>query len=100
MTRERSVLQQSAEFSVFLTACLAGAFSVPALLSIMCLSLLLLLVSDRGQHRDLVERFQSLPKDWILLLSIGSHIGLNILALAASYAVGWVIIRGLYESVA
>lgn len=96
--RARTRFQQAGELSVFLTACLAGAFAVPALLSVTSLSVLLLFVSDRGQHRALVERFQSRPRDWILLLSFGSHLGLNMLALAASYAVGWFFIRGLYQA--
>lgn len=95
MTRARTGLQQAGEFSVFLTACLAGAFSVPALLSIVCLSVLLLYVSDRGQHRELVERFQSLPRDWIVLLSVGSHLALNVLALAAAYIFGWILMKVL-----
>lgn len=86
--RERTRFQEAGEFSIFLTACLAGALSVPALLSVLSLSVLLLFVADRGQHRELVERFQSLPRDWILLLSFGSHVVLNMLSLAASYAVG------------
>ena len=93
MIGERTRFQQAAEFSIFLSACLGGVFSVPAVLSVIGLSVLLLVVSDRGQHRALMDRFQSLPKDWILTLSFGSHIALNVVALAAAYGVGWLLNR-------
>jgi hypothetical protein len=91
---ERTRLQKAGEFSIFLSACLAGILSVPAIMSVIGLSVLLLVVSDRGQHRALMDRFQSLPKDWILTLSFGSHIALNVVALAAAYGVGWLLNRG------
>lgn len=92
--RERTRLQKAGEFSIFLSACLAGVLSVPAIMSVIGLSVLLLVVSDRGQQRALIDGFQSLPKDWIRTLTFGSHIALNMLALAAAYGVGWLLRRG------
>lgn len=89
--KERTRLQWVGEFSVFLSACLAGFCSVPALWSVFGLSVLLLSVSDRGQHGALVEQARFVSRHWIMLVSLGSHLVLNSIALTASYAVGWIV---------
>lgn len=92
---ERTRLQKAGELSIFMSACLAGVLSVPAVVCVLGLSAFLMVVADRGQHRGLVERFPSQPKERILLLSIVSHLLLNCTALAGAYVLGWAMMRGL-----
>ena len=52
---------------------------------------LLLWISDRGQHRELVEKFPLISPVRILTLSIGGSLLNNAGALAASYVLGRVV---------
>lgn len=52
---------------------------------------LLLWISDRGQHRELVEKFPLISPVRILTLSIGGSLLNNAGALAAAYVLGRVV---------
>ena len=51
---------------------------------------MLLRVSDRGQHRWIAERFTRLAPSYILSLSIGAALLLNLVATSAAYVFGMV----------
>ena len=51
-------------------------------------AVVLLWVSDRGQHRWLVERVRHLAPAYILSLSIGAALLLNLVATSAAYVFG------------
>jgi hypothetical protein len=54
-------------------------------------TVLLLWISDRGQHRWLVEKFPSVSPVYILILSIGGSLLNNAGAMAAAWALGRVV---------
>lgn len=51
-------------------------------------AVLLLYVSDRGQHRWLVERFADLGRGKIALLTVGGHLLNNLFFCALAYIFG------------
>jgi hypothetical protein len=60
----------------------------PPWIAVPLLAVVLLWVSDRGQHRWLVERFTRLAPSYILSLSIGAALLLNLVATSAAYVFG------------
>lgn len=94
MGRERTRLQAAGEMAVMLSGTLSGYFSLPVMPSIAGLSVLLLAVSNRGQHAALGDQFPMRPRYGVVGLSVASHLALNVLALAGCHvvgrAVGWV----------
>ena len=92
-TRLQSVL----EFLTILGAAIAGMAHAPPWSAVPLAAVILLWVSDRGQHLWLVERFRNLAPGYILLLSIGAALLLNLVAIAAAYvfgAVAWWVWMG------
>ena len=92
-TRLQSVL----EFLTILGAAIAGMTHAPAWIAVPLAAVVLLWVSDRGQHRLLAERFRHLAPGYIVALSIGAALLLNLVATAAAYvfgAVAWWVWMG------
>lgn len=54
-------------------------------------AVVLLFISDRGQHRRLAEEFPGLPERYVLALSIASHLANNALFCALAFALGAII---------
>ena len=82
--RWRAVL----EVGIFLVATVCGYFSLPVTVSVLGLSAALLFVSDKGQHKDLADRFPGRPRAQVVALSVGAFFGLNVIALLACYSFG------------
>lgn len=76
------------EAGIFLFATASGYFSLPGTVSVLGLSAALLFVSDKGQHKDLADRFPGRARAHVVALSIGAFFGLNVIALLACYLVG------------
>ena len=85
---KRSWQQSVLEYLTMLGAAVAGLLHAPAWIAVPLAAVVLLWVSDRGQHRWLVDRFPRLPPEYTLVLSIGSHLALNLVATSASYILG------------
>lgn len=87
MSRLRSFLA----YLVILAGAVAGLANVAWWFAVPPGMVLLLWISDRGQHRGLVEKFPSLSPVYILMLSIGGSLLNNAGAMAASWALGRVM---------
>lgn len=87
MSRLRSVLG----YVVILGASVGGLREVAWWYIVPVGALLLLVVGDRGQHRDLVNRFPRLSPAYILALSIGASTLNAAGAVAAAYVLGRVM---------
>ena len=83
-----SRLQGVLEYLTILGAAIAGMANVPSWIAVPLAAVVLLWVSDRGQHRWLAERFTRLAPSYILLLSIGAALLLNLAATSAAYVFG------------
>ena len=66
-----SRLQGVPEYLTILGAAIAGMAHAPPWIAVPLAAVVLLWVSDRGQHRWLAERFRHLVPGYILSLSIG-----------------------------
>jgi len=83
-----SRLQGVLEYLTILGAAIAGMAHAPPWIAVPLAAVVLLWVSDRGQHRWLVERVRHLAPSYILILSIGAALLLNLVATAAAYVFG------------
>ena len=92
-----SRLQRVLEYLTIRGAAIAGMAHAPPWIAVPLAAVVLLWVSDRGQHRWLVERVRHLAPGQILLISIGAALVLNLVATAADYLFGvvawWVWMR-------
>ena len=90
-------LQGVLEYLTILGAAIAGMAHAPPWIAVPLAAVVLLWVSDRGQHRWLVDRVRHLAPGYILFLSIGAALLLNLVATAAAYvfgAVAWWVWMG------
>jgi hypothetical protein len=83
-----SRLQGVLEYLTILGAAIAGMAHVPPWIAVPLAAVVLLWVSDRGQHRWLAERFTRLAASHILSLSIGAALLVNLVATSAAYVFG------------
>lgn len=76
-------------FGVFFLTALVGLFQgLNGWISVPAASIALLWITDRGQHRLLVERAPNLP-DWaVLSLSIAAHLLNNVAFTSLAYFLG------------
>lgn len=92
--RKRTRVQAAGEIAVFLAGTVAGFSTLPALPSVLGLALLLLWISDQGQHRALGALAPD-DRERAVALSVGMDYGLNVIAVAATYvfgaAMGWMM---------
>ena len=63
-------------------------WTAPPWMAVPIAAVVLLWVWDRGQHRWLAERFTHLAPIYILSLSIGAALLLNLVATSAAYVFG------------
>ena len=85
-----SRLQGGLEYLTILGAAIAGMAHAPPWIAVPLAAVVLLWVADRGQHRWLAERFTRLAPSYILSLSIGAALLLNLVASSAAYVFGMV----------
>ena len=83
-----SRLQGALEYLTILGAAIAGMAHAPPWIAVPLAAVVLLWVSDRGQHRWLVERVRHLAPGYILSLSIGAALLLNLVATSGAYVFG------------
>jgi hypothetical protein len=76
------------EIAIMFAGCLAGALQFPAGVTVIGLGVLLLFVSDRGQHRELADKARDRPRGAVVLLSMSAYLTLNMVALAGCYLAG------------
>lgn len=74
-----------------LTMCLLGLIGGASWLAIPGGAVVLLWLSDRGQHRRLGDRFQRLGREYVLTLSIGASLLNNAFFCALAYIVGMIV---------
>lgn len=90
---ERTIYQKALEIAIMFAGALAGSLSFPAVPSVIGLSMALLFVSDRGQHRALADRFPRKPRAQLVAISLGAYMTLNMVALGGCYILGAMISR-------
>ena len=83
-----SRLQSVLEYLTILSAAIAGMVHARPWIAVPLAAVVLLWVSDRGQHRWLVERVTRLAPSYVLALSIGAALLLNLVAASAAYVFG------------
>ena len=83
-----SRLQGVLEYLTILGAAIAGMAHAPPWIAVPLAAVVLLWISDRGQHRWLVERFRRFAPGYILSLSVGTALLLNLVATSAAYVFG------------
>lgn len=88
---DRSWRQGALEIAIMLAGTLSGLLLLPAIPCVLGLGFALLCVSDRGQHRALAEKFEDQGRARVLVMSIGAHYGLGVVALSACYVLGVVV---------
>lgn len=93
MLKDRTKLQSAAEMAVFLAGGLAGASGISPGASVVGLGVLLMIVSERGQHRWLADQARTKPRGAVIFFSMMAHLVLNMVAVAAAYLLGAVIFR-------
>lgn len=80
-------------FVAILVSCVSGAVHAPAWIAVPASAVALLWISNRGQHRDLVDYASRLSPAHVLTLSIGAHLLNNLLFCSLAYvfgmAAGW-----------
>jgi hypothetical protein len=90
---DRSRVQTMIEIAVILGVSLVGLIDWKSWWTVPAAAVVLLFVSDRGQHRWLADRFPALDQRHVLALSIGAHLLNNtffmILAFVAGAATRW-----------
>lgn len=89
--RERTRLEGGMELAIMFAGCLAGLLHLPGGLSVVGLGVVLLFVSDRGQHRDLADQVSGRPRAAVVALSMAAYLTLNMVAVAGCYVLGSVI---------
>jgi hypothetical protein len=81
-------LQGVLEYLTILAVAIAGMAHAPPWIAVPLAAVVLLWVSDRGQHRWLVDRVRHLARGYIPMVSIGAALLLNLVATAAAYVFG------------
>ena len=84
LSRPRSV----ASFIVLAGVALAGYAATAAWPAIFVGAVALLFASDRGQHRWLADRFQNMPRDYVVGLSVGAHVLNDLLFTTLMFSLG------------
>jgi hypothetical protein len=84
----RTRLQGVIEFSVVLAVAACGSLTPRAWPALFAGAVALLFVSDRGQHRALVDRFERLGRGYVAGLSVGSHLLNNVFFCALAFGMG------------
>jgi hypothetical protein len=84
----RTRLQGVGEFSVMLAVTVAGALSSSLWPALFVGAVAFLFITDRGQHRALVDRFESLGRGYVAGLSVGSHLLNNLFFCALAFGAG------------
>ena len=83
-----SRLQGVLEYFTILGIAIGGMAHARPWIAVPLAAVVLLWVSDCGQHRWLVERVRHFAAGYILVLSIGAALLLNLVATAAAYVLG------------
>lgn len=89
--QERTRLQRAAELAIMFAGCLGGVLHLPAGVVVVGLGVLLLFVSDRGQHRELADKAPQRPRWVVIGFSMMAYLTLNMVAVAACYVLGGVV---------
>lgn len=91
MLKKRTKLQGAGEIAILLSASAAGASRMAPGIVVVGLGILLLFVSDRGQHRWLADQARHKPRGAVIFFSVMAHLVLNMVAVAAAYIAGALI---------
>jgi hypothetical protein len=84
----RTRLRGVAEYLLIAAVALSGWASAGSWPFLFAVAVSLLLVSDRGQHRVLAERFEDAGRAYVAALSIGAHLVNNVLFCALAFGFG------------
>ena len=93
MAPPRSRLETALAVAVFIIVGVGAAASVRWWQAVGAGAVLLLFITDRGQHRRMADLHTTLPRWYVAALSVGASLLHNLLALGLTYLGIWIWLR-------